>query len=468
MQPTLRSAVSLASFSKTSGNFHYSNHLTRKPIILTCINCLQQCNTFALSNWDYFTQLVAQKVAVWLRLMPAAADDGTPVKARFGMKVAGNAPKEGDNADKFKLNLPQDVTYVQLGLRSPPTGHNLTLKFVALQLAVLICQGSDQRDIMCSRAILSAVAQDSRSLIDSSLNHLIPSPSSASATHGRSGSADAAPSPPAPDMISLFLCLNLLETFASIRPTRTRPDDGYGSVLLGELDGMMQVVRRCCGVISGCEAAAQGRSGWQEKVEVAFDVRLSILRTIVNLCNNNPAVVDTVIDRRMYEPICSMLQQHGQVLLNGDDALERDQYDCLLCCLVCLSNCCEVSPVARDVISAFSVKGCSMLQFVCQLFLDCVGRSEAAADDQTSSDISVIGAYGAILLATFVLQHVNNQRALIQQMPGGSLQPIESTISQFLDYHAAASVGSKDTKKSLTKLLQEMSAIRRRCDCASV
>ena len=108
-----------------------------------------------------------------------------------------------------------------------------------------------------------------------------------------------------------------------------------------------------------------------------------------------------------------------------------------------------------------------MLQFVCQLFLDCVGRSEAAADDQTSSDISVIGAYGAILLATFVLQHVNNQRALIQQMPGGSLQPIESTISQFLDYHAAASVGSKDTKKSLTKLLQEMSAIRRRCDCAS-
>jgi hypothetical protein len=176
MQPTLRSAVSLASFSKTSGNFHNSNHLTRKRIILTRINCLQPCNTFALSNWDFFTQLVAQKVAAWLRLMPAAADEGTPVKGRFGMKVAGNAPKEGDIAEKFKLHLPQDVTFMQLGLRSPPAGHNVTLKFVALQLAVLICQGSDQRDIMCSRAILSAVAQDARSLIDSSLNHLISPP----------------------------------------------------------------------------------------------------------------------------------------------------------------------------------------------------------------------------------------------------------------------------------------------------
>jgi hypothetical protein len=88
-------------------------------------------------------------------------------------------------------------------------------------------------------------------------------------------------------------------------------------------------------------------------------------------------------------------------------------------------------------------------------------------DDQTSSDISVIGAYSAILLATLMLQHVTNQRAIMQLMPGSSLQPIESTISQFLDYHAAASVGSKDTKKSLTRLLQEVTAIRRRFDHAS-
>lgn len=53
-----------------------------------------------------------------------------------------------------------------------------------------------------------------------------------------------------------------------------------------------------------------------------------------------------------------------------------------------------------------------------------------------------------------MLQHVHNQRAVIQLMPGGSLQPVEATISQFLDYHAAASVGSKDTKKGLTRLLQ--------------
>jgi hypothetical protein len=66
-----------------------------------------------------------------------------------------------------------------------------------------------------------------------------------------------------------------------------------------------------------------------------------------------------------------------------------------------------------------------------------------------------------------MLQHVSNQRSIMQQMPGGSLQPIESTIAQFLDYHAAASVGSKDTKKSLTRLLQEVSAIRRRCDHAA-
>ncbi len=420
------------------------------------------------SNWDYFTQPVAQKVTAWLKLLPAAADEDTPVKGRFGMKVTGSAPK-GEGSESLKLHLPPDVTFVQLGLRSPSAGHDLTLKFVALQLAVLICQGSDQRDIMCSRATLSAVVQDTRSLIDVSLNHLVPGHSSSSTRAGAgssSGGAVAASLPSAPDVTSLFLCLNLLEGFASIRPTRSRLDDGYGSILLGELDAMVLVVRRCSGIINGCEAAAQGRSGWQEQVEAAFDVRLSILRTIVNLCNNNPAAVEAVTDRRLYEPICSMLVQHGQVLLNGDEALERDQYDCLLCCLVCLSNCCEVTQGARDVISAYSVKGASVLQFVCQLFLECVGRSEVAVDDQTSSDISIIGAYSAILLATLMLQHVSNQRATMQHMPGGSLQPIESTIAQFLDYHAAASVGSKDTKKSLSRLLQEISAIRRRCDCA--
>ena len=382
------------------------------------------------------------------------------------MKVAGNAPK-GECSESLKLHLPQDVTFVQLGLRAPSTGHDLTLKFAALQLAVLICQGSDQRDLMCSRALLSAVTQDARTLMDASLNHLVPSPSASSARAVAAPTCAAALVSSCPDVTSMFLCLNLLENFASIRPTRTRPDDGYGGVLLAELDSMMQVVRRCSGIINGCEAAAQGRSGWQEQVEAAFDVRLSILRTVVNLCNNNPAAVETVMDRRLYEPICGMLRQHGQVLLNGDETLERDQYDCLLCCLVCLSNCCEVSQGARDVISAFSVQGVAILPFVSQLFLDCVGRSEVAADDQTSSDISVIGAYTAILLATLMLQHVSNQRSIMQQMPGGSLQPIESTIAQFLDYHAAASVGSKDTKKSLTRLLQEVSAIRRRCDHAA-
>ena len=384
------------------------------------------------------------------------------MKGRFGMKVVANAPKAG-LAESLKLHLPQDITFAQLGLRPPPQAHDLSLKFVTLQLAVLICQGSDQRDIMCSRSMLTAVAHDARALIDVSLSHLVPVSNSSSA---RAGAAPAAPSA-APDIVSLFLCLNLLETFASIRPTRTRPDDGYGEVLLGELDAWTQVVRRCSGIISGCEAAAQGRCGWQEQVEAAFDVRLSVLRTIVNLCNNNLAAVEAIVDRRLFEPICIMLQQHGLVLLNDNEALERDQYDCLLCCLVCLSNCCEVSQSARDVISVFSVKGSGMLQFACQLFLDCVSRSEGAVDDQTSSDISVIGAYSAILLATLMLQHVTNQRAIMQLMPGSSLQPIESTISQFLDYHAAASVGSKDTKKSLTRLLQEVTAIRRRFDHAS-
>ncbi len=371
------------------------------------------------------------------------------------MKVAANAPKAG-LAEGLKMRLPQDVTFVQLGLRPPPQGHDLTLKFVALQLAVLICQGSDQRDLMCSRSMLTSVAHDARSLIDVLLNHLVPT------SHPSLARSGAASSSPAPDIVSLFLCLSLLETFASIRPTRTRPDDGYGEVLLGELDVWIQVIRRCSGIINGCEAAAQGKCGWHEQVEAAFDVRLSVLRTIVNLCNNNPTAVEAIIDHRLFEPICSILQQLGLLLLDGDDSLERDQYDCLLCCLVCLSNCCEVSHSARDVISALSVRGSVMLQFTCQLFLDCVARSEGAADDQTSSDISVIGAYSAILLATLMLQHVSNQRSIMQHMPGSSLQPIESTISQFLDYHAAASVGSKDTKKSLTKLLQEVSAIRRR------
>jgi hypothetical protein len=235
-------------------------------------------------------------------------------------------------------------------------------------------------------------------------------------------------------------------------------------VLLGELDAMVQVVKRCSGIISGCEAEARGRDGWQDQVEAAIDVRLSMLRTVVNLCNNNISAVEAVIDRRLYEPICALLQLHGQLLLTGSSALERDQYDCMLCCLVCMSNCCEVSPGARDVISSLSVEGTAVLEFVCQLFLECVGRSEVAADDQASSDISVIGAYSAILLATLMLQHISNQRRITQQMPGGSLQPIESTISQFLDYHAAASVGSNDTKKSLTRLLQEVCAIRRRCE----
>jgi hypothetical protein len=98
----------------------------------------------------------------------------------------------------------------------------------------------------------------------------------------------------------------------------------------GELDVWTQVVRRCSGIISGCEAAAQGRCGWQEQVEAAFDVRLSVLRTIVNLCNNNLATVEAIIDRRLFELICIILQQHGLVLLNYSEALERDQYDCLL------------------------------------------------------------------------------------------------------------------------------------------
>ena len=409
---------------------------------------------------------MAQKVTSWLRLIPASADEDTPVKGRFGMKVTATAPKLGD-VEGSKLHLPQDVTFLQLGIRAPPEGAHLTLKFVALQLAVLICQGSDQRDIMCSRAVLAAVAQDSRILVDATLSHLIPSSSSSSSSSSARGAAAAPPAPSAPDAVSLFLCLNLLETFASIRPSRTRPDDGYGDVLLGELDTFTHMIRRCSGIINGCEAAAQGRSGWQEQVETVIDVRLSILRTVVNLCNNNPAAVEAVIDRRLYEPACAMLVQHGQVLLNNDDVLERDQYDCLLCCLVCLSNCCEVSQGSRDVISSVSVKGANMLHFVIQLFLECVNRSEAAVDEQTSSDISVIGAYSAILLATLMLQHVNNQRTIMKHMPGGSLLPVESTISQFLDYHAAASVGSKDTKKSLTRLLQEVSAIRRRCDFAT-
>jgi len=110
--------------------------------------------------------------------------------------------------------------------------------------------------------------------------------------------------------------------------------DGDGD---GDVDPLIQAVRRCTGIISGCAAAAKGRGGWQGQVELALDIRLSMLRTVVNLCNNNAAgacvcvcmrlhvfvcmrvrvnstaAVDVIVDRRLHEPVCAMLQHTGQV-----------------------------------------------------------------------------------------------------------------------------------------------------------